>query len=129
MNFKRSSCLSLLLIAGVAFAQVPAIKRTLLQRGDVPAEGTREVVLALAEIAGGGSTGRHYHNGPESGYVLEGATTLEIDGEAPKALKAGDSYFIAAGKIHDAKVHGGAAAKVLATYVVEKGKPLAIPAP
>ena len=129
MKPKLSFFLSLLLIAGVAIAQAPAIKRTLLQRGDVPAEGTREVVLALAEIAAGGSTGRHFHNGPESGYVLEGATLLEIDGEAPKALKAGDSYFIPAGKIHDAKVHGNAAAKVLAAYVVEKGKPLAMPAP
>ena len=129
MQFKRSFALALLLIAGFAIAQAPAIKRTVLQRGDVPAEGTREVVLALAEIAAGGSTGRHFHNGPESGYVLEGMTLLEIDGEAAKMLKAGDSYFIPAGKIHDARVHGGGAAKVLANYVVEKGKPLAIPAP
>ena len=121
--------LSLLFIAGMAIAQAPGIKRTLLQRGDVPAEGSREVVLGLAEIAAGGSAGRHWHNGPETGYVIEGTTLLEVDGEAPKTLKAGDSYFIPAGKIHDAKAHAGVAAKVLATYVVEKGKPLAIPAP
>jgi len=121
--------LSLLFIAGMAIAQTPGIKRTLLQRGDVPAEGSREVVLGMAEIAAGGSAGRHWHNGPETGYVIEGTTLLEVDGEAPKTLKAGDSYFIPAGKIHDAKAHAGVAAKVLATYVVEKGKPLAIPAP
>lgn len=117
-----------LLVAGVAFAQAPGIKRTILQRGDVPAEGARELVVATAEIAAGGAIGRHTHNGPEAGYVLEGASWLEVDGEAPRLLKAGDSYFIPAGKIHDAKAHGGAT-KVLATYVVEKGKPLAIPAP
>jgi quercetin dioxygenase-like cupin family protein len=121
--------LSLSIIAGIAIAQAPGIKRTLLQKGDVPVEGTREVVLGLAEIAAGGAAGRHSHNGPETGYVIEGTTLLEIDGEAPKTLKTGDSYFIPAGKIHDAKAHGGATAKVLATYVVEKGKPLAIPAP
>ena len=121
--------LSLLFIAGMAIAQAPGIKRTLLQRGDVPAEGSREVVLGLAEIAAGGSAGRHWHNGPETGYVIEGTTLLEVDGEAPRTLKAGDSYFIPAGKIHDAKAHAGAAAKVLATYVVEKGKPLAIAVP
>ena len=49
--------------------------------------------------------------------------------QAPKMLKAGDSYFIPAGRIHDAKAHGGAGTKALATYVVEKGKPLAMSAP
>jgi quercetin dioxygenase-like cupin family protein len=124
-----SFAIPLLLIAGIALAQAPGIKRTLLQKGDVPAEGAREVVMGVAEIAAGGAAGRHFHHGPETGYVLEGTTLLEIDGEAPKTLKAGDSYFIPAGKIHDAKAHAGGSAKVLATYVVEKGKPLATPAP
>ncbi|HEX4858656.1 MAG TPA: cupin domain-containing protein [Usitatibacteraceae bacterium] len=118
---------TLALVAAVAIAQAPAIKRTILQRGEV-AETGREVVLGMAEIAAGGSTGRHTHFGPETGYVLEGSTMLEIDGEAPKLLKAGDSYFIPAGRVHDARAHGGTA-KVIATYVVEKGKPLATPAP
>jgi quercetin dioxygenase-like cupin family protein len=129
MKRKRLLVMALFLVAGVAIAQAPGIKRTLLQKGDVPLEGAREVVLGLAEIAPGGAAGRHWHNGPETGYVLEGATLLEIDGEAPRTLKAGDSYFVPAGKIHDAKAHAGVAAKVLATYVVERGKPLAIPAP
>lgn len=129
MKRVMSFAIPLLLIAGIAIAQAPGIKRTLLQKGDVPAEGAREVVMGVAEIAAGGAAGRHFHNGPETGYVLEGTTLLEIDGEAPKTLKAGDSYFIPAGKIHDAKAHAGGAAKVLATYVVEKGKPLATPAP
>ena len=119
----------MVLAAGLALAQAPGIKRTLLQKGDVPVEGAREVVMGIADIAAGGAVGRHSHTGPETGYVLEGATLLEIDGEAPRALKAGDSYFIPAGKIHDAKAHAGGPAKVLAIYVVEKGKPLSIPAP
>lgn len=129
MKLRWSFTLTLLLIAGFAIAQAPGIKRTILQRGDVPAEGAREMVLGLAEIASGGATGRHFHNGPETGYVMEGESVLEVDGEAPKMLKAGDSYFIPAGKIHDAKAAGTGSTKVLATYVVEKGKPLAIPAP
>ncbi|HEX3098205.1 MAG TPA: cupin domain-containing protein [Usitatibacter sp.] len=112
--------------AAVALAQAPAIKRTILQRGDVGAD--REAVLGVAEIAAGGSTGRHSHPGIETGYVLEGTTVLTIDGEAPRTLKAGESYFIPAGRIHDAKAEGGTA-RVIATYVVEKGKPLATPAP
>jgi quercetin dioxygenase-like cupin family protein len=112
--------------AAVALAQAPAIKRMIVQRGDVTAE--REAVLGIAEIAAGGSTGRHTHPGIETGYVLEGTTVLAIDGEAPRTLKAGDSYFIPAGRIHDARAEGGTA-RVIATYVVEKGKPLASPAP
>jgi quercetin dioxygenase-like cupin family protein len=114
-------------IALAAAAQAPAIKRQLLQRIDVP--DNRETILGVAEIPAGGAAGRHTHFGVEVGYVLEGSTSLEIEGEAPRLLKAGDSYVIAAGKVHDAKVVGDAPAKVIATYVVEKGKPLATPAP
>jgi quercetin dioxygenase-like cupin family protein len=108
-------------------AQAPGIKRTLLQRSDIA--DNREVILGLAEISPGGSTGRHTHFGVETGYVIEGTSTLEIEGEAPRMLKAGDSYTIGAGKVHNATATGSSAAKVLATYVVEKGKPLATPAP
>ena len=126
MKRKIPAAILLMLFAGITIAQAPAIKRTLLQKGDL--DGNREVVLGMAEIPAGGAAGRHTHNGPETGYILEGSAMMEIEGEAPKMLKAGDSYFIPAGKVHDAKAHGGAT-KVLATYVVEKGKPLATPAP
>ena len=129
IKMKWSIVVPLALVAGFAIAQAPAIKRTILQKGDVPVEGAREVIMGTAEIAAGGATGRHSHNGPETGYVLEGTSLLEIDGDAPKMMKAGDSYFIPAGKIHNASAHGGGNAKVLAIYVVEKGKPLVIPAP
>ena len=128
MKMKWSIVVPLVLIAGFAIAQAPAIRRTILQKGDVPVEGAREVIMGTAEIAAGGATGRHSHNGPETGYVLEGTSLLEIDGDAPKMMKAGDSYFIPAGKIHNTSAHGGGSAKVLAIYVVEKGKPLVIPA-
>jgi quercetin dioxygenase-like cupin family protein len=105
----------------------PAIKRTVLQRTDVG--GGMEAVLGLAEIAPGGATGRHSHPGVETGYVLEGTATLVIDGEPPVAMSAGTSYLIAAGKVHDARNTGTTPVKVLATYIVEKGKPLASPAP
>lgn len=125
-----AAALALVAIATLApsvDAQAPGIKRILLQRTDIG--DNREVILGLAEIAPGGSTGRHTHFGVETGYVIEGTSSLEIDGEAARTLKAGDSYTIAAGKVHNAKTVGEAPAKVLATYVVDKGKPLATPAP
>jgi quercetin dioxygenase-like cupin family protein len=116
------------LVAIAGAAQAPGIKRTLLQKLDIPA-GEREAVQAIAEIAPGVAAGRHTHFGPEFGYVLEGSSELSVDGEAPRVLKAGDSYLIPAGKVHDAKGVGDKPVKVLATYLVEKGKPLATPAP
>lgn len=114
------------LAAGATVAQAPGIKRTILQRLDLG--NGMEVILGLAEIPPGGSVGRHTHFGIESGYALAGQSSLEVEGEVPKLLNPGDSYAIASGKVHDAKVVGDVPAKVLAVYVVEKGKPLATPA-
>jgi quercetin dioxygenase-like cupin family protein len=120
-------------IVGTAASQPPAmtqqthtIKRTPLQKFDVP--GTAyETVIGIAEIAPNVTIGRHTHPGPESGYMLEGEMVLMIDGQAEKALRAGDSYQVPAGAVHDAR-SGPKGARVIATYVVEKGKPLASPA-
>jgi quercetin dioxygenase-like cupin family protein len=113
-------------LAGATVAQAPAIKRTVLQRAE--AGNNLEVILGSAEIAQGGSTGRHTHFGVETGYVIAGTSVLEVEGEPPRLLRAGDSYLIPAGKVHNATAREGDA-KVLATYVVERGKPLATPAP
>jgi quercetin dioxygenase-like cupin family protein len=110
--------------AGANEAQ--SIKRIPLQRFDVPGTGY-ETVIGIAEIAPNISIGRHTHPGPESGYLIEGGFELLIEGEAPRMLKAGESYKVPARTIHDAKT-GPAGAKVIATYVVEKGQPLASPA-
>ena len=125
--------LAAILIVGTAASQPPAmtqqtqtIKRTPLQKFDVP--GTAyETVIGIAEITPNVTIGRHTHPGPESGYMLDGEMVLMIDGQPEKALRAGDSYQIPAGAVHDART-GPKGAKVIATYVVEKGKPLATPA-
>src|SRR5262245_15550723 len=106
--------------------QSPTIKRTPLQKYDVPG-APMETVLGIAEIVPDVLIGRHTHPGMEGGYVLEGELVLMIDGQAPKTLKAGDSYQIPLEAIHDAK-SGPGGAKVLAVYVVRKGEPLASPA-
>ena len=109
-----------------AATQTKGMKRIPLQRFDVP--GTAyETVIGIAEIAPNVSIGRHTHPGPESGYLIEGGFELLIDGEAPRMLKAGDSYKVPPRTVHDAKT-GPEGAKVIATYVVEKGQPIASPA-
>jgi quercetin dioxygenase-like cupin family protein len=103
------------------------IKRTLLQKVDVPGSNY-EAVTALAEIMPNANVGRHTHPGPETGYVLDGGMTLLVDGKPPLPLKAGDSYQVGPAAVHDART-GAQGAKVMVVYVVEKGKPLASPAP
>jgi quercetin dioxygenase-like cupin family protein len=107
-------------------AASPGIKRTILQRVEVP--GTNyETILGMAEISPGMNAGRHTHPGPETGTVTDGEMVLMIDGQPDKTLKAGDSYQIPAGVIHDVRTVGGPA-KVVAVYMVPKGMALATPA-
>jgi quercetin dioxygenase-like cupin family protein len=110
-----------------ALAQQAAIKRTPLQTVDFPPGFT--TVSGIAEIAAGNCAGRHTHPGIESSYLMEGEAILKVAGQPDRMLKAGDSFQIPPGTPHDACTPAGQAAKVLAVYVVEKGKPLASPAP
>jgi quercetin dioxygenase-like cupin family protein len=103
-----------------------AFKRTPLQKHDLTAHG-REGVQVLAEFAPGAAAGKHTHPGEEMGYILEGTLQLEIQGKPPVTLKAGQVFFVPAGVVHDGKNVGKGSLKVLATYIVEKGKPVATP--
>ena len=115
-------------LTGILAAQQPTFKRTVLQQGDISVPG-REVISAVAEFQPGATPGRHTHPGEEVGYVLEGTLLLERDGKAPVTLKVGGTFLIPAGTIHNATNTGTGTARILATYIVEKGKPLATPAP
>src|SRR5579864_3708796 len=72
-------------------AAAPGIKRTVMQKFDVPA-GERETVSALVELPPSTDAAKHTHPGPETGYIVEGEITLNVDGQQTKLLKVGDSY-------------------------------------
>jgi len=112
----------------LALAQQPGIKRTILLRTDEPGSTTHEVVMGIAEIAPGAMAGKHRHPGIEIGYILDGSVTLEHEGEPARMLKAGDSFKNEPG-VHNAKNTGTTPVKILAVYLVEKGKPMAEPVP
>jgi quercetin dioxygenase-like cupin family protein len=120
------------LIVGTAVALSAAqaqqgVKRTDLQQHDLSIPG-REAIQERVDIAPGVLAPRHTHFGEEIIYVLEGTLLYEVDGKPPVTLKAGDVLFIPNGAIHSAKNVGSVNAAELATYVVEKGKPLVTPA-
>jgi quercetin dioxygenase-like cupin family protein len=119
---------ALVLAGTIAGAQAPSFKRTVVQQADLSVTG-REVVQALVEFQPGGTPGRHTHAGEEVGYVIDGTISVEQDGKPAVTLKSGQGFVIPAGTIHNATNTSSGVSKILATYIVEKGKPLATPAP
>ena len=87
------------------------------------------MVIARVEIAPGAAAGRHTHPGEEISYVLDGEAEILVEGKPPLKVKTGDSFVIPAGAKHDAKNTGSQPFKLAGIYLVEKGKPLATPAP
>lgn len=109
-------------------AQTGGLSRTMVGKADVSVPG-REAVVAKVEVAPGSRAGRHTHPGDEISYISEGEVDLLIDGQPPRTLKAGETFVVPAGVIHDAHNASNGTVKLIGVYVVEKGKPLATPAP
>src|SRR5215213_249445 len=107
---------------GAQPARPPGTARTDLQRHDLSVAGW-ETLQARVEFAPGASFPRHKHPGEEIIYVLTGTLEYEVAGK-PVTLKAGDVLFVPYGTVHAARNVGNTPAAELATYVVEKGKPL-----
>jgi quercetin dioxygenase-like cupin family protein len=110
-----------------AIAQASGLQRTVLQREDI--SGGREAVMARVEIAPNVNAGMHTHPGEEMAYVMEGEGELLVEGQATRTVRAGDSFVVPSGLKHDVHNIGNKPFKVVAVYLVEKGRPLATPAP
>ena len=109
----------------LALAQSPPVglKRTDLQRHDLSIEG-REAIQTRVDFAPGAVAPWHSHPGEELIYVPAGVLQFQIQGEEPVTLRTGDTYFIPAGAVHTARNLETIPGVELATYIVEKGKPL-----
>ena len=101
------------------------ITRTIMERFDVPDSGY-ETVMMLVEMAPHVNSGLHTHPGFDSAYLLEGGLTVLELGKPDKPIRAGESWHVLPGAVHEVKI-GDRNTKVLAVYVVQKGKPLATP--
>jgi quercetin dioxygenase-like cupin family protein len=123
-----------LLLGGATLAQQQAtpvqpspIKRTLVGKAEVPGSNY-EAVTAVVEIAPGFKAGRHSHPGVVFAQVTEGEFWLAIDGQPEKTYKAGEQLTLPMKAIHNEGAVGSGPAKLVATYVVEKGQPMVQPA-
>jgi len=129
MNRMLGSAVALVaVVTTTLLAQAPTpFKRTVLQQHDLSTPG-KEFVQALAEVQPGAASGRHTHPGEEVGYVLAGPLVVEIDGQPAKTLQTGEVFLIPPGTVHNAKnAATSGVAKVVATYIIDKGKPVATP--
>ena len=108
-----------------ASAQQQGVNRTELQRHDLSVPG-REVIQVRVDLDPGVTFPLHSHPGEEIIYVMEGVWEYQVEGKGVMTLKTGDVLFIPAGVKHGAKNVGSGKGSELATYIVEKGKPLVV---
>lgn len=106
-----------------ASAQQAGIGRHEALRHDLDTPG-RELVQVRVDFAPGAAFGMHVHPGVEVAYVLEGTLEYTFVDRPAVTLKAGESLYLPAGTPHAAHNPGETAAAELATYLVEKGKPI-----
>ena len=127
MHSKYLAAMALALSCAAALSaqapRPPGSTRTDLQRHDLSLPG-REVLQARVDFAPGASFPAHRHPGEEIIYVLEGTLEYEVAGQPRVTLEAGDVLFVPAGAFHSARNVGTVPGSELATYVLEKGKPL-----
>ena len=106
-----------------AAPQAPSVTRKVLMQKDLNIPGYTAALVSV-EIPVGGREGKHTHPGTIMVYVEEGTLTLDYEGMPTKAYKAGETFSVEPGKIHEGINKGNTPIKALASFVVEKGKPL-----
>ena len=128
-----AAALTTLVLGGAAVAQQQAapvapspVKRTVVGKVEVPGSNY-EAVTATVEIAPGFKAGRHLHPGVVFALVTEGEFWLALDGQPEKTYKAGEQLTLPLKGVHNEGAVGSVPVKLIATYVIEKGQPLAIP--
>jgi quercetin dioxygenase-like cupin family protein len=126
-------CLAVSAVAAVSAVSVaapapgPNVERNMLLQQDLSIPNYSTALVEVT-IPAGGREGKHTHPGSAVVYVQQGALTLSMEGVAEKTYQVGESFFIPTGKIHEGINNGSGTVKAIASFVVEKGKPLASPA-
>jgi quercetin dioxygenase-like cupin family protein len=134
MNTLHVSLIAVLALAMNAAADEPKAApqpvRTLLERHDQSGVPGKEIVIGSALVPAGAGIGYHTHPGDEAGYVLKGSLILKTRGQPDRLLKPGDSFFNPRGAVHSlVAAPGGDGGTAVSTWIIDKGQPLATPAP
>jgi quercetin dioxygenase-like cupin family protein len=100
----------------------PTVVRTPLMAGDAPGGDT--LTMMQVTIPPGGNEGRHIHSGPLIVHVISGAFTLDYEGKPTVTYKAGQTFFVEAGKQHEGHNIGTVPAVGIAAFATPKGAPI-----
>jgi quercetin dioxygenase-like cupin family protein len=102
---------------------------TVLQEATPPdvAAGSRAMTIAVEFPPGDPGTPPHRHSGPAFGYVLEGEMQFELEGEAPRIVKAGETFWEPGGDIihySDGNARDDVKVRFLVTMLCAPGQPM-----
>ena len=109
--------------------QAPGVVGRPLLRTSFTGDDSKETLIVAVEFAPNATTGRHFHPGDEYATVVEGTLELRLDGQLPRRVSAGQAYHNIRGQAHETVNIGDGPARTIATFVVDKGKPVTSPAP
>jgi quercetin dioxygenase-like cupin family protein len=113
---------SIVLAVPAMSADAPTVVRKLLKDGDAP--GGNTITMMQVTIPPGGNEGRHIHSGPLIVHVISGAFTLDYEGKPTTTYKAGDTFYVEAGKQHEGHNKGTVDAVGIAAFATPKGAPI-----
>ena len=100
------------------------LARREIQRSPLSVPG-REMVQVETLIPAGVESGWHIHPGEEVGYIIAGQVEMRVQGRGTVVLKPGDGFLIPPRTPHNARDIGPETGKMLSTYIVETGQPIA----
>lgn len=127
---RASLCLVTITMAStIGWSQPSGVSGKPLLRSSVSGDDSKETLIVAVEFAPNATTGRHSHPGDEYATVLEGTLELRLEGQAPRRVTAGQAYHNVRGLVHETVNVGEGPARTVATFVVDKGKPVTVPAP
>jgi quercetin dioxygenase-like cupin family protein len=106
-----------------AQVQIPGVKVKPVLKTTLSGDDTKEVIISSAEFAPGVELPRHTHTGDDYTVVLQGTLELIVEGSEPRQVSAGEAFHVPSGLVHRTRVLGDTPVRIIAFWVVEKGKP------
>ena len=106
-----------------AQVQVPGVKVKTILKTTPSGDDTKETVISSAEFAPGVTLPRHTHPGDDYTVVLQGTLELIVEGREPRQVSAGEAFHVPGGLVHYTRVLGDTPVRIIAIWVIEKGKP------
>ena len=109
----------------MAGAQPPPVTAKTVLQSDVKGGVFEEAVVQVYEFGPGAALPWHIHpDAHEIAYILDGALTLEIEGQGTRVFKQGDASHVAPNEVHRGFADATLGTRLVAVRFKPKDKPL-----